>query len=198
MKSIAAKIIKAGKYFQKQGWLPATSGNLSMRLDNQSALITESGKHKGELTEEDFLTVNMNGQAQGTDRKPSAETLLHTQLYSWNPKINAVFHVHSINSVVLSKLFRKQDELVLANYELLKAFSGNKTHALREIVPIFSNTQNIPELAKQVQEYLDDKPFIHGYLIEGHGLYSWGESAEEAMRHIEAFETLFEIELMLS
>lgn len=191
----AAEIIRVGKYFQDQGWLPATSGNLSVRLDDKSIIITESGKNKGALTEEDFLRVDMEGAPICSEKKPSAETLLHTQLYKWNSKINAVFHVHSINSVVISKLFRKQDELVLENYELLKALAGNDTHAVKEIVPIFSNTQNIPELAKQVEYYLEDKPFTHGYLIEGHGLYSWGEAAEDAMRHIEAFETLFEIEL---
>lgn len=192
---LISQIIKAGKYFHAQGWLPATSGNLSMRLDQQNIVITESGNNKGELVEDNFLVVDMAACPQGSNKKPSAETLLHTQLYQWNSKINAVFHVHSINSVVISKLFRKEDELVLENYELLKAFAGNRTHATKEVVPIFSNTQNIAELSMQIENYLEDKPFIHGYLIEGHGLYSWGESSEEALRHVEAFENLFDMEI---
>jgi methylthioribulose-1-phosphate dehydratase len=35
-------------------------------------------------------------------------------------------------------------------------------------------------------------PF-HGFLLSGHGLYTWGSSLEEARRHIEIYEFLFEV-----
>ncbi|MDH5613825.1 MAG: class II aldolase/adducin family protein, partial [Gammaproteobacteria bacterium] len=34
-----------------------------------------------------------------------------------------------------------------------------------------------------------------GYLIRGHGFYTWGNNMEDALRHVEAFEFLFECEL---
>jgi methylthioribulose-1-phosphate dehydratase len=32
----------------------------------------------------------------------------------------------------------------------------------------------------------------HGYLIRRHGLYTWGRTLDEARRHVEIFEFLFE------
>jgi methylthioribulose-1-phosphate dehydratase len=70
-------------------------------------------------------------------------------------------------------------------------------------VRIFENTQHIPDLAEQVREAFADaeRPLRHGYLIRRHGLYTWGRDLEEARRHIEIFEFLFEVtarQLMLA
>ena len=49
-----------------------------------------------------------------------------------------------------------------------------------------------------IESVLDqDYPDAHGYLIAGHGFYTWGYSVEDAIRHIEAFEFLFECEMLL-
>jgi methylthioribulose-1-phosphate dehydratase len=64
------------------------------------------------------------------------------------------------------------------------------------VIPIFANDQNIPRLAQQVADYLD-KHQIHAYIIDGHGLYTWGNSVHETLRHLEALDFLFECELRL-
>lgn len=191
------QIIEAGEILAGKGLLPATSGNLSMREPGSEILtITVSGKCKGKLEESDFLEIDLDAKAINDSKaKPSAETLLHTQIYKFFPEANAVFHIHSINSVVISKLFANSGELKLSNYELLKALTGVNTHQATEIIPIFRNTQNIANLAAEVQQYMQVNPEIHAYLIEAHGLYCWGETQEEALRQIEALETLFAAEL---
>lgn len=72
-----------------------------------------------------------------------------------------------------------------------------QTHAYTEQVPVFANNQNIKQLASEVEQFMNIYPDIHGYLIEGHGLYTWGSSVAEAMRNIEAFEALFQMEITL-
>lgn len=197
--NLREQIIKVGKILDEKSMLPATSGNLSLRENYKSSItITRSGKSKGDLNIDDFLEIDLNGNPLSNDlKKPSAETLLHTQLYKFSDSINAVFHVHSINSVVISKIIKANNILELKDYELLKALAGINTHRHTEIVPVFANTQNIKLLAADVDQFMRIKPEIHGYLIEGHGLYTWGSSADEALRHIEAFETLFAMELEL-
>jgi len=32
---------------------------------------------------------------------------------------------------------------------------------------------------------------MHGYIIANHGLYTWGRTMADTLRHIEAFEYLF-------
>ena len=191
---LTRQIIDAGRFLYGRGWSPATSSNYSARLDAERALLTVSGKHKGQLTEDDVLATDLAGNSLEPGKKPSAETLLHTQLYAWRADIGAVLHTHSVNATVLSRL-TAGDRLLLEDYELQKAFAGVTTHEGQVVVPIFDNDQDIPRLAGQVQQWLDAHPDCVGYLIRGHGLYTWGPQMSDALRQIEAFEFLFECEL---
>lgn len=191
---LAQQIIEAGRFLYGRGWSPATSSNYSVRLSASEALLTVSGKHKGELGADDVLATDLQGRSLEAGKRPSAETLLHTQLYSWKPEIGAVLHTHSVNATVLSRLCLA-DSLVFADYELQKAFSGITTHESQVEVPIFDNDQDIARLAAKVQPWLETHPDCVGYLIRGHGLYTWGAQMSDALRQIEAFEFLFECEL---
>jgi methylthioribulose-1-phosphate dehydratase len=189
----ATTLVNIGHELHARGWVPATSGNLSMRLDAHSAIVTTSGKHKGQLTTADFLAVDLQGRPL-QEGKPSAEILLHTQLYAWQPWVDTVLHCHSVNATVLSHQ-SNSNTVVFKNYELLKAFRGITTHATAVTVPIFDNTQHIPTLAAQVQNYLQTQPDCPAYLIRGHGVYCWGASSDECLRHLEALDFLLQCEL---
>ncbi|WP_460117686.1 methylthioribulose 1-phosphate dehydratase [Pseudomonas sp. H3_G09] len=191
---LAQQIVDAGRFLYGRGWSPATSSNYSTRLSPSEALLTVSGKHKGQLSVDDVLATDLSGNSLEPGKKPSAETLLHTQLYSWRAEIGAVLHTHSVNATVLSRL-TSQDFIEFEDYELQKAFSGISTHESRVRVPIFDNDQDIARLAAKVQPWLDAHPDCVGYLIRGHGLYTWGAQMSDALRQIEAFEFLFECEL---
>ncbi|MGE8068593.1 methylthioribulose 1-phosphate dehydratase [Pseudomonas sp. NPDC089569] len=191
---LAQEIIEAGRFLYGRGWSPATSSNYSTRLSPTEALLTVSGKHKGQLGPDDVLATDLSGNSLEPNKKPSAETLLHTQLYSWRAEIGAVLHTHSVNATVLSRL-TPGDFIEFEDYELQKAFSGVSTHESRVRVPIFDNDQDIARLAGKVQPWLDAHPDCVGYLIRGHGLYTWGARMSNALRQIEAFEFLFECEL---
>ncbi|PAA18349.1 MULTISPECIES: methylthioribulose 1-phosphate dehydratase [Pseudomonas] len=191
---LSLEIIEAGRFLYARGWSPATSSNYSTRLSASQALLTVSGKHKGQLGPDDVLATDLAGNSLEPGKKPSAETLLHTQLYSWRPEIGAVLHTHSVNATVLSRL-TPGDSIEFEDYELQKAFSGVSTHESRVLVPIFDNDQDIARLAAKVQPWLEAHPDCLGYLIRGHGLYTWGARMSDALRQIEAFEFLFECEL---
>ena len=191
---LAQEIIDAGRFLYGRGWSPATSSNYSTRLSATEALLTVSGKHKGQLGLDDVLTTDLAGNSLEPGKKPSAETLLHTQLYNWRAEIGAVLHTHSVNATVLSRL-TAEDFIEFEDYELQKAFSGVSTHESRVRVPIFDNDQDIARLAAKVQPWLEAHPDCAGYLIRGHGLYTWGARMSDALRQIEAFEFLFECEL---
>ena len=192
---VDALILHTGE-LARLGLTPATSSNFSMRLDAHHAVITVSGRDKGRLTPGDFMVVDLDGHPVGTEQRPSAETGLHTQLYRRFPEIGCVLHTHSQNQTVASRLFAAQGSVHLAGYELLKAFRGNATHETAIDLPVLPNSQDIPALAAQVERLLDAGP-LWGYLIEGHGLYAWGQDMTEARRHLDAFEFLIACELDL-
>jgi methylthioribulose-1-phosphate dehydratase len=190
----ANQLIAAGRFIDGKGWVPATSGNFSARLSDGTVAITVSGKHKGRLQLDDIMLIDAEGHALD-GKKPSAETLLHIALYQRFPDIQCVLHPHSINATLISKVCKVA--CVLENYELLKALCGIATHETRVVVPIFANDQNIPRLAEQVEQHWDQCARGYAYLIAGHGLYTWGASVAEALRHLEALDFLFECELRL-
>lgn len=190
----AQVLVEAGKELYRLGMVPATSGNFSARLDDGTIAITVSGRHKGHLCVDDIMRVDTNGKPL-EDRRPSAETLLHVQIYQHFPEANVVLHPHSVNATLLSRL--QTEHLQLQDYELLKAFPGIDSHECKVIVPVFANDQDIERLAVRVEAYMKTADVVHGYLIAGHGFYTWGETAEDVMRHVEAFEFLFDCELRL-
>ena len=190
----ARQLIEAGRFIDSKGWVPATSGNFSARLSDGTIAITVSGKHKGRLVQDDIMQINAEGDALD-GKKPSAETLLHTAIYKRFPEVQAVLHPHSMNATLISRLFTK--ELVLDDYELLKALPDIESHETRIVVPIFANDQNIPRLAAQIDAYMDKCASFYAYIIAGHGFYTWGGSVEDALRHVEALEFLFDCEIRL-
>ena len=192
----ADEIVAHTRELAALGWTPATSSNFSMRLDERTAAITVSGRDKGKLTAADIMAVDLNGHAVGSDQRPSAETVLHTQLYARLPEVGCVLHTHSLVQTVASRLYAGMGHVHLEGYELLKAFVGTRTHEVELDVPVFANTQDMTVLAAQVDALLDEHP-LWGYLIDGHGLYAWGRDMAEARRHLEAFEFLLGCELDL-
>jgi methylthioribulose-1-phosphate dehydratase len=193
---LAGEIIINVRELSTLGWTPATSSNFSRRLDDRHAAITISGRDKGKLHEADIMVVDFDGNAVGSNHKPSAETLLHTQLYRRFPEIGCVLHTHSRAQTIASRLYAGAGHVHLEGYELLKAFAGNTTHEDEIDLPVLPNTQDMHTLAAQVDALLD-RECMWGYLIDGHGLYAWGRDMAEARRHLEAFEFLLNCELEL-
>lgn len=193
----ARALIGATSELAARGFAPATSGNFSLRLDERHAVITASGRDKGRLSEADFLAVDLDGQPVATDLRPSAETLLHTLLYR-RGVAGCVLHTHSRTQTVASRLFAGAGRVRLEGYELLKAFAGNTTHEMALDVPVLPNSQDMSALARKVETLFElDAGPLWGYLIDGHGLYAWGQSLAEARRHLDAFEFLLACELDL-
>jgi len=193
----ANAIAAAGRRLGAQGMTPATSSNFSMRLDADHIAVTVSGRDKGALTVDDVMVVDMQGNPVATPARPSAETALHVQIYVQFPDANAVLHTHSRTQTVASRLYAKAGVVRFDGYELQKAIAGHTSHEQAIDLPVFPNTQQMPELVEQVDAWLKSDRPLYGYLIEGHGLYTWGRGMAEAERHVEAFEFLLACELDL-
>lgn len=193
----AAKgLVAVGRFLDARGWAPATAGNYSVRFEPDRAAITTSGFDKRALTVGDILAVDLDGRPIGeTSLRPSAETLLHMQLYRDLPWARVVLHTHSVPSTALSMASPPSQEIVLADYELLKAFPGVDTHATTLRIPVFENTQDMKALAADVSARLRKDASSPGYLIRGHGLYTWATDMTTARRQVEAFEFLLACEL---
>ena len=77
--------------------------------------------------------------------------------------------------------------------EMLKGIEGVQGHRDPVYVPVVKNTQNIPALADTIAGVIGRRPGLRGFLIAGHGLYTWADDLASAYRHVEAFEFLFQV-----
>lgn len=186
----AAALVAAGQRMDGRGWVAGSAGNLSARLDEETVAITRSGVHKGRLNAADIIEVSLDGAAREQGQKPSAETLLHCQLYRLFPPVGAVLHGHSVAATVLSM---GAAEIVFSGYEMVKAF-GYATHDVDVALPVYENDQDIGRLATEIEPFLLANPPI-GYVIRGHGVYAWGTSVEHAYWRLEVLEFLLACEL---
>ena len=182
--------MQAGRRLDARGWVPATAGNLSIRLDPARIAITRSGVHKGFLRPDDVIVVDGAGRPEQDGVRPSAETLLHCQIYQRFPEACAVLHGHSVPGTVLSMQDRR---LQFRGFEVQKVFEAQRDHESTLDLPVVENDQDIPRLSRIVAPLLDATRL--GYLIRGHGTYVWAADMPTALARFEGLEFLLSCEL---
>jgi methylthioribulose-1-phosphate dehydratase len=195
---VAEAIVAAGARLDQRNWVPATAGNLSIRLPHGRVAITRSGFHKARLTSDSLMVVDLDGRPEQPGLRPSAETLLHCGAYRRFPGAGAVLHGHSVANTVLSRL--AGESITLAGYELLKAFPGLSTHEGSVTLPVFDNDQDIARLQGVVEARWDRMAVAEdvmppGYLLRGHGVYVWGPDMNTALARMEALEFMLDCHL---
>ena len=214
-RNAAVRLSEIGREFYGRGWALGTSGNYSALLSRNPLrmAITATGIDKSRLDPDDFLEVNGRGQAGNGSRAAlnppaanpcaanhsaefrgaaSAETLLHMAVARIRGA-GAVLHTHSVWGTLLSTECAAQGGIAIEGYEMLKGLAGVRTHEHREWLPILQNQQDRASVAKAVAQALQRHPRTHGFLLEGHGLYTWGRDIEEARQHVEILEFLLEV-----
>ena len=196
--AIRAELAETARFLSMHGWTPATSSNFSALVPGRedAIAISRSGVDKARFDAADVMLVDRAGRALWPNgMKSSAETLIHTAIYDLF-SVGAVLHTHSLNATALSLQARRTGHLVFGGLELLKGFSGIATHETRLEVPVFANDQEMPRFAAMLRAELPDRA-PYGFLMAGHGLYTWGQTVGDARRHIEVFEFLFELAIRM-
>jgi methylthioribulose-1-phosphate dehydratase len=192
----ARRLVEVGRRFDGHGWVLGTSGNFSVVVSAEPLRLamTPSGAFKGELTPGGIVEVDGDGKrvAGPSAARPSAEARLHLEI-ARRRSAGAVLHTHSIWSTVLSDRHASSQGLAIEGYEMLKGLAGVSTHAHHEWVPIIENDQDMDRLAAEVADTLDRHPAAHPFLLRRHGMYTWGDTLPEAIRHVEIVEFLLEV-----
>ena len=190
---LAAQLAEIGRQCYARGWALGTSGNFSavVNRDPLRLAITTSGVDKGTLSAGEIVEIDEHGKVVAGSGRPSAEASLHLAI-ARGRGAGAVLHTHSIWSTILSD-GAAADGLAIEGYEMLKGLEGVRTHDHREWLPILDNTQDWAAAVPRVEAMLAEQPSAHGFLIRGHGLYTWGRDLAEAKRQVEILEFLFEV-----
>lgn len=87
-------IISSGKRLVANNLVQGTWGNISIRVDERTMLVTPSGMDYDRLQPEDLVLMNINTMEYEGQRKPSSEKDLHAGILRTRGDINAVIHSH--------------------------------------------------------------------------------------------------------
>lgn len=191
---LASSLASIAKSLHARGWLLGTSGNLSAVVQREPLRLamSPSGIDKGELDPTQVLTIDEHARiVSDHNAKPSDESLLHIRIVQTRGA-GAVLHTHSVWNTMLSDFYGHLGGINIQGYEMLKGLQGVCTHEHNEWLPIIKNSQDMPALADTVAQTIENYNAAHGFLLERHGLYSWGDNLAQAKRHIEILEFLLE------
>jgi methylthioribulose-1-phosphate dehydratase len=191
-----AELVQLIRALNARGWSPATSTNYSFRDEYEQCWVSRSGVHKGDFTEQDFMTIDANGIGTGMFHgiKPSDETQIHLWIYQNFPDTKVILHSHGKYPVLISQF--NEDFFPVQGYELQKGFKGCQSHQESLQIPIVDNHQDMAALCADLTAR---KVAIqqHCFIIAGHGTYAWGTSLFEAQKHLETLDYLCECEFLL-
>ncbi|MEM0127827.1 MAG: methylthioribulose 1-phosphate dehydratase [Thermoplasmatales archaeon] len=192
------RLAAAASQLYLHGWLLGTGGNLSAVTGENPLRVTisKSGINKGQLDESGFLEINGSGDVINGSGKPSAETQIHLSIINVLG-CKSVIHTHSIPSTILSLEHLQDGNLTITGLEMLKGLENVSTHKHIEIIPIIENSQDVLSLSKSVRDILEKNGSLHAILLSGHGLYTWGSTIDDTVRHVEILEFLLEVILRM-
>ena len=87
-------MVEIGGRLHEQGFVAATAGNLSVRLDAQRLLTTPTNVSKALLHPEDLILVDGQGNRIAGKQAASSELPMHLLIYQMRPEVGGIVHAH--------------------------------------------------------------------------------------------------------
>lgn len=170
-------ICNIGHRMSDKGYVSANDGNMSIRVGDNTAIITPTGINKGELTPEMLLKIDFEGNIleNPSNMRPTSETRMHMNCYKTNDQLVSTCHTHSQNAMVWA----------CAGIALDVAFGPEPVGTIGKVPVAPYGCPGSLELSESV------KPFTKDYkccLLANHGAISWGYSPKEAWYVMEALD----------
>jgi L-fuculose-phosphate aldolase len=177
-------LVDIGRRVYERGYVVASDGNLSARLDDGTILTTPTMACKGRMTEDMLVLVDINGRKLRRDeRSPSSEFAMHQAIYRLRPDVHAVVHAHppfgsgfAVANVPLDKPLLSEVILTLGCIPLT-AYGTPSTH----------------EVVDSLSPYI---PHHNALLLANHGAVAYGPDLEMAYARMETLEHFAKIALI--
>jgi L-ribulose-5-phosphate 4-epimerase len=96
LEELVAEVLDANRSLPDYGLVTLTWGNVS-GIDRSQGLVAikASGVAYSEMTADDIVIINLDGEIVAGGRRPSTDTPTHLALYRAFPEIGGVAHTHS-------------------------------------------------------------------------------------------------------
>ena len=177
------EIIRCGALLHNIGFIAATDGNLSVRLDDNRVLVTPTGMSKGMMKTSDLVIVDMEGRKLKGRREVTSEIGMHLLIYRMRPDVNAVVHAHP----------RTATGFAAAGMALNQPLVCEVVIGLGQIPLAPYGTPGTPELAETLKPLIPDFDAI---LMANHGVVAYGTDLQSAYMKMETVEHFAQITLV--
>jgi L-fuculose-phosphate aldolase len=172
-----------GKLLHRLGFMPGTSGNLSIRLDRDRLLVTPTSMSKFLLTREDMVIVDLDGRQLEGSRNVTSELSMHLAVYHHRDDVGAVVHSHPPVATAFACAGRGLEEMLCQEAVMTLG-----------VVPLAAYaTTGTSEVAASLVPFL---PFHDAILMANHGAVAYGSTLLEAFQKMETVEHLAQIALV--
>jgi L-fuculose-phosphate aldolase len=158
-----------------KGFVAATDGNVSARLENGNILTTRTGISKGLVTPGDIIEVDPQGKPIDSLLRPSTEVGMHVYIYSQRPDIHAITHAHPPYATGFAT----------AGLALDKCVAPEVIVGLGAIPLAHYATPATPEVASSLAPFVKNADAI---LLANHGVVTYGKDLQEAYFKMEKVE----------
>lgn len=175
-------LVAFGRRMAQDGLVNGTAGNISLRIDDDTVVITPSSMRYDAIEPSDACTMSISGDRRLTgDRVPSSEWPIHREIYR-RSDARAVVHTHPPSATAVSATV---DELPAIHYYILRL--GGESVRVAPFAPFGSEA-----LAGAVAEALRDR---NSALLQNHGAVSYGPTLEAAYERAQLLEWLADVYL---
>lgn len=176
-------IVQFGRQLHANGFVAATDGNLSVRLDERRLLVTPTCMSKGTMTPSDLVVVDLEGNRISGKRRVSSEIGMHLLIYRLRPDVRGIVHAHPPTATGFAA----------SGFELSRPLVCEVVVGLGSIPLARYGTPGTTELTEALE------PLIPGHdaiLMANHGVVTFGSSVENAFMKMETVEHFARITLV--
>jgi L-fuculose-phosphate aldolase len=172
---IREEIIRVGRLLHQKGFISASDGNISVRLDDDRIITTPTGLSKGFLTKDQLVVIDMKGKKVSGSLNPSSEILMHLCVYEERKDVKAVVHAHPPISTAFS----------IAGVSLAKCILPEVVCTLGAIHTTDYATPGTHEVPQVIRELIKTHDAL---ILDRHGTLTVGKELFEAYMKVEKVE----------
>jgi L-fuculose-phosphate aldolase len=177
------EIVAFGRMLHQRGYVAATDGNLSVRLDEQRILATPTAMSKGWLRPADMVIVDPAGRQVAGRRHVSSEISMHLLIYKLRPDVRGIVHAHPCTATGFAAAGIALNEPLVCEVVI----------GLGSIPLARYGTPGTAELCESLEPLI---PQYDAILMSNHGVVTFADTLHRAYMKMETVEHFARIALV--